>query len=142
MRDIQLVLSRWGAWAASEGGSIDYAPVAAGFSGLLPTSRKTRVSCCDDDGLIISGAMNVLKKKDPYLCSLLEWHYIHRLPVRTIGDKQGVSHTQILKRLGKAEGFIDGCLSALNVPLEMERYVQREPVSVCITEGYGCTGLN
>ncbi|HFP9220818.1 TPA: antiterminator Q family protein [Raoultella planticola] len=128
MRDIQLVLERWGAWAASDSGSVYYAPIAAGFSGLLPASRKSRTACCDDDGLLVSSAAACLKKKDPYLHTLIEWHYVRNLPVRSIGDKLGVSHTQVLKRLQAAEGFIDGCLAMLDVNLQMERYVQRENV--------------
>ncbi|MFN6817297.1 antiterminator Q family protein, partial [Proteus mirabilis] len=30
MRDMQEVLSRWGAWSANEGNSVDYSPIAAG----------------------------------------------------------------------------------------------------------------
>lgn len=130
MRDIQQVLERWGAWAANEGGNVYYQPVAAGFKGLLPASRRSRVSCSDNDGLIISSAMSVLKKKDSYLYTLLEWHYVYAIPVRGIGSKLNISHTLVLKRLQNAEGFIDGCLAALGVNLEMDRYVQREPVSV------------
>ncbi|MGT3161665.1 antiterminator Q family protein [Yersinia enterocolitica] len=120
MRDIQMVLERWGAWVASEGGSVYYSPIAAGFKGLLPYTRKTRASCSDDDGLIISSAMNVLKKKDPYLCTLLEWHYIKRMPLRAMAGKLGVSLNQVVIRLQRAEGFIAGCLAALGVPLEMD----------------------
>lgn len=130
MRDIQQVLERWGAWTASEGEGrkVYYAPVAGGFKGLLPASRRSRVSCSDNDGLIISSAMSVLKKKDSYLYTLLEWYYVYSIPVRVIGSKLGASHTLVLKRLQAAEGFIDGCLAALGVTLEMDRYVQREPV--------------
>ncbi|MEQ5055970.1 antiterminator Q family protein [Klebsiella michiganensis] len=127
MRDIQQVLERWGAWAASGGDSVDYAPIAAGFKGLLPASRKSRTSCCDDDGLVISSAMSVLKKKDAYLCTLLEWYYINGMTLRALAVKLGISLNQVVIRLQKAEGFIEGCLAALGVTLEMDRYVEREP---------------
>ncbi|EEY8549776.1 antitermination protein [Escherichia coli] len=120
MRDIQMVLERWGAWAANEGGSVYYSPIAAGFKSILPFSGKVRPICSDDDGLIISSAMNALKKKDPYLCTLLELHYIHSISARNIAKRQGISHTQILKRLQKAEGFIDGCLSIMNAKLDVD----------------------
>ena len=68
------------------------------------------------------------EEKDPYLSTLLEWNYIHRIPVRTIGDKLGISHTQVLKRLQAAEGFIDGCLAALNVPLRNGQVLPKENV--------------
>ncbi len=128
MRDIQLVLERWGAWAASGNDNVYYAPIAAGFKGLLPAGRKSRSSCSDDDGIVITSAMNCLKERDAYLCKILEWHYVHCLPVRAMGDKLGISHTLVLKRLQSAEGFIDGCLCMLGVVLEMDRYVQKENV--------------
>lgn len=129
MRDIQKILERWGAWAASGGEGVDYAPVAAGFKGLLPATRKTRVSCCDDDGIMISSAMNVLKKKDAYLCELLEWYYIRQMPLRTMAVKLGISHNHASVRLQVAEGFIDGCLAALSAPLEMDQECQKERTS-------------
>ncbi|ENM1808458.1 antitermination protein [Klebsiella variicola] len=125
MRDIQLVLERWGAWAANGGDNVGYAPVAAGFSGLLPASRKSRTACCDDDGLMISSAMTVLKRKDSYLCMLLEWYYVNNMTLRGIAVKLGISLNQVVIRLQKAEGFIEGCLAALGVALEMDRYVER-----------------
>lgn len=128
MRDIQMILERYGAWAVNEGAGLYYSPIAGGFKGLLPPSEKSRPACCDDDGLIVNSAVACLKKKDPYLCALLELNYIHRLSVRIIGSKLGISHTQVLKRLQAAEGFIDGCLATLNVPLEMDRYCQKENV--------------
>lgn len=131
MRDIQQVLDRWGAWAASEGEGreVYYAPVAGGFKGLLPASRRSRTSCSDNDGLIISSAMSTLKKKDSYLYTLLEWYYVHGMTLRMIAGKLGISHNHASVRLQAAEGFIDGCLAALGVTLEMDRYVQREPVT-------------
>lgn len=119
-RDIQKVLERWGAWAASGNDNVDYAPIAAGFKNLLPSTRKARVSCSDDDGLLISGAMTLLKKHDPYLCRLLELHYIQRATLRSMEAHLGISRNLVSARLLKAEGFIDGCLSALGVPLEMD----------------------
>ncbi|EHE8644368.1 antitermination protein, partial [Salmonella enterica subsp. enterica serovar Kasenyi] len=111
---------RWGAWAANEGRGIYYSPIAAGFKGVLPLSSSSIPVCSDNDGLIIGSAMNALKKKEPYLCKLLELHYVYRVSARNIAKKQGVSHTQILKRLQRAEGFIDGCLSIMNVKLDVD----------------------
>ncbi|ECO0902170.1 antitermination protein [Salmonella enterica subsp. enterica serovar Newport] len=130
MRDIQQVLERWGAWCASEGGSVYWQPVAAGFKGVLPYSRRRGIPCCDGDGLIINGAVARLKKKDSYLCSLLEWYYIRGMSLRGIAGKLGISHNHVGVRLQAAEAFIEGCLMALDVKLEMDRYVQQESVSV------------
>lgn len=55
MRDIQLVLERWGQWAKDNSG-VGYSPITAGFKGLLPATGKSKDSCCDSDGLIIDGA--------------------------------------------------------------------------------------
>ncbi len=44
MRDIQMVLERWGAWAASDSSGVDYSPIAAGFKGLLPYTSKKRLA--------------------------------------------------------------------------------------------------
>ena len=126
MRDIQLVLERYGAWAANEGAGVYYSAIAGGFKGLLTPTEKSRPSCCDDDGLIVDSAVGCLKKKDPYLCTLLEWYYIERMPLRAMAVKLGISHNHVSTRLQKAEGFIDGCLAALNVPLEMDSSCQKE----------------
>lgn len=126
MRDIQMVLERYGSWASSPGNEIYYSSIAAGFKGLLPSTKKSRPSCCDNDGLIINTAMSHLKKHDPHLCMLIEWYYILCIPVRMIGKKLGVSHTHVLKRLQAAEGFVDGCLSGLGKRLEIERECQKE----------------
>lgn len=128
MRDIQLVLERWGGWVASGGDNIGYPNVAAGLKRLLPANGRSRVSCCDGDGLLVSSAAACLKKKDPYLHTLIEWHYVKCMPVRAIGVKMGISHTQVLKRLQAAEGFIDGCLAMLGIELEMDIFVQHEKV--------------
>ena len=66
MRDIQMVLERWGAWVANNHEDVEWSSVAAGFKGLIPSKVKSRPQCSDDDGLIISSAMTVLKKKEPY----------------------------------------------------------------------------
>lgn len=41
MRDIQLVLARWGVWARYSSG-LDYSSIAAGFKGLLADTSKVR----------------------------------------------------------------------------------------------------
>lgn len=56
LRDIQLVLGRWGVWARYSSG-LDYSSIAAGFKGLLVDTSKSKVSCCDDDGLVVDGGV-------------------------------------------------------------------------------------
>ncbi|WP_324030043.1 antitermination protein [Pantoea sp. JZ2] len=128
MRDIQMVLSRWGSWAASGEGNIGYPRTAAGLSRLLPASRQGRVSCCDDDGMFINEAMIRLSKHDEYLCALLEWHYIENLPLRAMATKLGISHNQVSVRIQAAESFIQGSLCTLDIRLEMDRECRKENI--------------
>ncbi|MBJ9353572.1 antitermination protein [Citrobacter koseri] len=128
MRDIQLVLERWGSWAASGGTNIGYPRIAAGLSRLLPASRAGRPSCCDDDGMYINEAMIRLRKHDEYLCSLLEWHYIDNMTLRAMATKLGISHNHVSVRLQVAESFIQGSLCTLNIKLEMDRECRKENI--------------
>ncbi|EPZ8628596.1 antiterminator Q family protein [Escherichia coli] len=123
MRDIQMVLERWGAWVANNHEDVEWSPVAAGFKGLIPSKVKSRPQCSDDDGLIISSAMTVLKKKEPYQYELLEMYYVYGVTLRALGVKLGISLNQVVIRLQKAEGFIDGCLAMLGVSLEIDCYI-------------------
>ncbi|HCP1691031.1 TPA: antitermination protein, partial [Escherichia coli] len=122
MRDIQMVLERWGAWVANNHEDVEWSSVAAGFKGLIPSKVKSRPQCSDDDGLIISSAMTVLKKKEPYQYELLEMYYVYGVTLRALGVKLGISLNQVVIRLQKAEGFIDGCLAMLGVSLEIDCY--------------------
>ncbi|END1269857.1 antitermination protein [Escherichia coli] len=123
MRDIQMVLERWGAWMANNHEDVEWSSVAAGFKGLIPSKVKSRPQCSDDDGLIISSAMTVLKKKEPYQYELLEMYYVYGVTLRALGVKLGISLNQVVIRLQKAEGFIDGCLAMLGVSLEIDCYI-------------------
>ncbi|EFC9762300.1 antiterminator Q family protein [Escherichia coli] len=120
MRDIQMLLERWGGWAASDSSGVDYSPIAAGFKGLLPYTGKTRLSCTDDDALIIEGCLARLKKKRPYEHSLLVAHYLYGISKRKIAKASKKDERLIRIEIQVAEGFIDGCLSSLNVKLDME----------------------
>ncbi|MBM0891951.1 antitermination protein [Escherichia coli] len=123
MRDIQMVLERWGTWVANNHEDVEWSSVAAGFKGLIPSKVKSRPQCSDDDGLIISSAMTVLKKKEPYQYELLEMYYVYGVTLRVLGVKLGISLNQVVIRLQKAEGFIDGCLAMLGVSLEIDCYI-------------------
>lgn len=120
MRDIQMVLERWGGWAASDSSGVDYSPIAAGFKGLLPPSSKTRISCSDDDALIIEGCLARLKKRKPYEHSLLVAHYLYGMSKRKIAKARKKDERLIRIEIQMAEGFIDGCLSMLEISLAME----------------------
>ena len=120
MRDIQLVLERWGGWAAGDHSGVDYSPIAAGFKGLLPQTSKTRLSCTDNDALIIEGCLARLKKIKPYEHSLLVAHYLYGVSKRKIAKARKKDEKLIRIEIQMAEGFIEGCLSMLDIKLEME----------------------
>ncbi|HBM0098307.1 TPA: antitermination protein [Salmonella enterica subsp. enterica serovar Blitta] len=126
MRDIQQVLERFGAWVANNHEDVTWLTVAAGFKGLIPSKVTSRPQCCDDDAMVISGCMARLQKSNADMHNLLVDYYVFGMALRTIAGKSGVSHSHICKQLQMAEGFINGCLAALDVTLEMDRYVQRE----------------
>ncbi|MGG5412751.1 antiterminator Q family protein [Edwardsiella tarda] len=120
MSDISKVLECWGGWAASDYAGVDYSHIAAGFKGLLPQKGKMRLSCTDDDGLIIEGCLAKLKKRKPDEYSLLVAHYLYGISKRKIAKHRRKCEKQIRVEMLLAEGFIDGCLSMLDVRLDME----------------------
>ncbi|HHU1753818.1 TPA: antiterminator Q family protein, partial [Escherichia coli] len=46
--------------------------------------------------------------------------------LRALGAKMGISLNQVVIRLQKAEGFVEGCLAMLEVSLEMDCYMNHE----------------
>ena len=120
MRDMQKILERWGGWAASDSSGVDYSHIAAGFKGLLPPSSVNRLTCTDDDGLIIESCMARLQKKKPYEHSLLVAHYIYRVSKRCMAKARKKDEKIIRVQMQMAEGFVDGCLSMLDIHLEMD----------------------
>ena len=120
MRDSQMVLERGGAWAASDGSGVDYSPIAAGVKGLLPYTSKTRQACSDSDALIIEGCLARLKQKRPDEHSLLVAHYLYGISKRKLAKASKKDEKLIRIEIQMAEGFIDGCLSMLDIRLECE----------------------
>ncbi|MDN0109627.1 antiterminator Q family protein [Yersinia mollaretii] len=124
MRDIQLVLERWGVWAKDNSG-LDYSSIAAGFKGLLPYTTSSRPSCCDDDGLAIDGCISRLKHHRPDEWELIIRHYIYNQSKRAIARQQKKNERAIRISLQLAEGFVDGCLAMTNIRLEMDPEIQK-----------------
>lgn len=120
MRDMSQVLERWGAWASAESNGLYWQNIAAGFKGLIPHSKTTRLQCCDDDGIIIDSCVAQLKKYKPEEHELLIAHYVMRISLRGIARKRKCSDGTIRKELQTAEGFIDGCLAMMGKKLDME----------------------
>ena len=118
MRDIQLVLERWGVWSRHRY-EMEFSPIAAGFKGLLPESASS-ISCTDSDAMIIDSCVGKLKQKRPDEWEFIHDHYIKDIPKRQIAKKYRCDEKMIRIKLQMAEGFIEGCLSMLDVRLEME----------------------
>lgn len=127
MSDIQLVLERWGAWAANNHEDVAWAPIAAGFKGLIPSRVKSRVQCCDDDAMVICGCMARLNKNNGDLHDLLVDYYIMGHTFISLARKHNCSDGHIGKKLQKAEGVVEGMLMMLDIQLEMDRYVEKFP---------------
>ncbi len=126
MRDIQQVLERWGAWVANNHEDVTWATVAAGFKGLIPSKVTSRPQCCDDDAMVICGCMARLKKNSEDQHDLLVDYYVLGKTFIALARQHSCSDGTIGKRLQGAEGVVEGMLMALDVKLEMDRYVQRE----------------
>lgn len=84
MRDIQMVLERWGAWAANNHEDVTWSSIAAGFKGLITSKVKSRPQCCDDDAMIICGCMARLKKNNSDLHDLLVDYYVVGMPLTSL----------------------------------------------------------
>jgi hypothetical protein len=120
MRDIQLVLERWGGWAVRDNSYIDYPSIASGFKGLLILGNTIRPSCTDDDGLIIDSCIAKLKEKRPHEYELLVDYYLFGISKRKIAKKRKKDEKIIRIEIKMAEGFIEGCLAMLQVDLDMD----------------------
>lgn len=130
MRDIQLVLERWGQWAKDNSG-VDYSPIAAGFKGLLADTSKNKTSCCDNDGLIIDGAVGRLRKvRDEKELSVIMLHYRHGVSKSAIARRWKISEGSVRQKLMMAESFIEGCLAMTGATLEMDDWTHKTAVWV------------
>ncbi|WP_156293343.1 antiterminator Q family protein [Serratia oryzae] len=114
MRDMYDILSRWGAWAASENSGVDWKPIAAGFKGLLPYSKKARIQCDDDEGIMIDGCVARLRKNKPEGYELIIAHFVIGISLRMIAKKRKCSDGTIRKELQTAIGFVEGVISILH----------------------------
>lgn len=113
MRDMYDVMARWGAWAAADGSGVDWHPIAAGFKGLLPHGKKSRLKCDDDEGIIIDGCVARLRKYKPEEHELVIVHFVVGISLRTIAKRRNCSDGTIRKELQTALGFIAGVLYML-----------------------------
>lgn len=120
MRDIKMLLERWGGWAASGEHRLGYASVAAGFRGLISDRGKKRVSCSDNDGLILDACISRLINVNKQQHDILVAHYLYQISLRSIARRRRCADGTIRKQIQTAEGFINGVLSVLDCKLECE----------------------
>lgn len=114
MRDMYEVMDLWGAWAATDSSGVDWQPVAAGFKGLLPHGKKTRLQCDDDEGIMIDGCVARLRKYKSDEYELVIAHFVLGISLRTIARKRKCSDGTVRKELQRALGFIIGVYSMIN----------------------------
>ncbi len=121
MRDIQLVLERWGAWAAADNSAVNWSPIAAGFKGLLPYTSKIRTGCCDDDGLAVDAAICRLNEvRRPDEVNMIMLHYMCCVSKRAIARHYKISESRVRQEMQVAEAFVDACLYMAKVTLEID----------------------
>ncbi|WP_343711211.1 antiterminator Q family protein [Kosakonia radicincitans] len=113
MRDMYEVMDMWGAWAASDNSGVNWQPIAAGFKGLLPHGKKSRIQCDDDEGIMIDSCVTRLRKVRPDEYQLLIAHFVIGLSLRAIAIKRKCSDGTIRKDLQTALGFIEGVLATI-----------------------------
>lgn len=114
MSDMYEKMDRWGAWAADENNGVDWQPIAAGFKGLLPHGKKSRLQCNDDEGIMIDGCVTRLKKYKTEEYELVIAHFVIGISLRAIAKKRRCADGTIRKELQSSLGFINGVLSVLN----------------------------
>ncbi|MCN3368107.1 ECF-type sigma factor [Escherichia coli] len=136
MRNIQQVLERWGGWAAENNTAVSWAPIAAGFKGLVASCSSTRLSCCDDDGLVIDACVCRLQQvRKPEELEAIMQYYVKGLSKREIGRRMKVSEREVRRIIETAEGFIEGCLCMLGVRLQMDPEVEKQRVEKSASAG-------
>lgn len=129
MRDIQLVLERWGGWASQEGSQVDWSPIAGGFKGLLPSESKSRPSCCDNDGMIVDTAIGMLKKAGRAdELDMVMLHYMYDVSKSALARWEKCSEGKIRSRLMIAETFIDACIIMSGATLEMDEWTHKSNI--------------
>ncbi|HAU3361028.1 TPA: antitermination protein Q [Salmonella enterica subsp. salamae] len=121
MRDIRAVLQRWGEWAAHEENRSAWPPVCATFREVLAGKSSLRPSCSDDDGMIIDTCVSHLHAagRDADR-EVLFAYYVLRLPLRDVADLFETNRMQVRNLLSGGENFVNGCMVALGVRLDMD----------------------
>ncbi|MDE1477578.1 antitermination protein Q [Xenorhabdus bovienii] len=127
MRDIQQVLVRWGGWSTTEATRVGWSPVAAGFSGLPPASGDNRLTCSDEDGLIVDLCVARLQVRGQgEELDYIQKYYMYGWSKREIARRLHVSESLVRQKMQVAESFIAGALEILDIQLDMDLMVKKQ----------------
>ncbi|SFN67164.1 antiterminator Q family protein [Xenorhabdus japonica] len=120
-RDMQKILLHWGGWVVQGRVNIGWKSVSAGFENAVTYSGNNKLSCSDEDGMIIDSCVAKLRNVGmAQECDFIEHHYVSGMSKRAIGRKFKLGESEVRKRMLVAESFILGCLEALDEPLEID----------------------
>ena len=130
-RDMQLVLERWGRWAASE----EYCSMVD-WPSMSVTSRDVTDSgkpgCSDEDGAVIDTCIAHMSMVCPYDDLLiLGLRFIGGLSTRAIAEAIDRSHFSVRTSLKASEAFLEGALTLQGVRLDMDPEVVLPERVVC-----------
>ncbi|HGJ5864755.1 antiterminator Q family protein [Arsenophonus nasoniae] len=120
-RDIQKILLHWGGWVSQGRINVGWSSICVGFKHGLNPSTIRKLSCSDEDGLIIDSCVARLRSvgmAEEY--NFIECYYVKSMPKRAIGRKYRLGESEIRKRMSIAESFILGCLSTSFESLELD----------------------
>lgn len=115
MRDMSQVLERWAGWARSDANNLGYPKIAVGFKNLTNLENPYYVTCSDDDGLMIDACISKLRQKKPVEFDLLFKYYYMNISKRKLAKHYKCDEKNIRIKIMLAEGFIEGCLSMMNL---------------------------
>lgn len=122
-RNMQEVLERWGRWAASE----EYCSLVDWPAMSVTPGRKSEVGkpgCSDEDGLAIDTCvahMSMVRDVDDIL--ILGQRFIGGHTTRFIAEAMDIPRFNVTRSLRSSEEFLEGCLVAMAVRLDMDPVV-------------------
>ncbi|MBD2811781.1 antitermination protein Q [Xenorhabdus sp. Vera] len=120
-RDMQKILLHWGGWVVQGRVNIGWKSISAGFKDAVSYTSSNKLSCSDEDGMIIDSCVAKLRSVGmAQECDFIEDHYVKGISKRAIGRNFKISESEVRKRMLVAESFILGCLEILNEPLELD----------------------
>lgn len=122
-RNMQEVLERWGRWAASEEycSLVDW-PAMSVTPGRKPEAGKP--GCSDEDGLAIDTCvahMSMVRDVEDIL--ILGQRFIGGHSLRQIAEVMDMPRFNVTRSLRSSEEFLEGCLVAMAVRLDMDPVV-------------------